>query len=389
MSSKRTQIDAVPAVIAGAEINGLGVLRSLAKLHVPTIVLDVRQSMPAMRSGYGRKVVVQTLDGEIFIRELLRLRSQFTTNPVLFLTKERSVETVVAARERLREAYRFSMPDPQVMRMLMHKAEFQASAERSGFPVPRAVSFSDREQLVKAKDLRYPCVIKPVVKTPAYDTQFKKAYRVDNYEELKVLLASIGSAAEMIAQEWIEGGDDAIYFCLQYRSENGRTVESFVGRKLRSWPPQVGGTASCVPATEVAGTLSSLTDRFFSSVGFFGIGSMEYKRDSRSGEFYMIEPTVGRTDFQEEIATLNGVNIPGIAYRSELDLPVLPNDRKLAAAWAVASIDRWSCELQPALRGFPPGLRKYDAIWRWSDPIPWCWSLSERLASRFTVRTRR
>lgn len=389
MSAKRTYFDAVPAVIAGAEINGLGVLRSLARLHVPTLVLDVTQSMPAMRSRYGKKVVVQSLDGEAFVRELLRLRSDFSTDPVLFLTKERSVETVVASRERLREAYRFSMPDPQVMRVLMDKAEFQTLAERTGFPVPKAISFSDQEQLAKAKDLQYPCVLKPVIKTPAYDKQFKKAYRVDSYEELKVILASIGSAAEMIAQEWIQGGDDAIYFCLQYRSEDGRTVESFVGRKLRSWPPQVGGTASCVPATEEESTLSSLTDRFFASVGFFGIGSMEYKRDSRSGHFYMIEPTVGRTDFQEEIATLNGVNIPGMAYRSELDLPALTNDRKRAAAWAVASIDRWSCELQPSLRGFPAGLRRYDAIRRWSDPIPWCWSLGERLASRLTARTRR
>ncbi len=45
------------------------------------------------------------------------------------------------------------------------------------------------------------------------------------------------------------------------------------------------------------------------------MGSMEYKRDRRDGRFHMIEPTVARTDFQEEVATLNGMNIPLASYR--------------------------------------------------------------------------
>src|SRR5205085_1978080 len=80
-----------------------------------------------------------------------------------------------------------------------------------------------------------------------------------------------------------------------------------------------GGTASCVPAPDHdAAELTRLTDSFFSAVGFIGMGSMEYKRDHRDGRFYMVEPTVGRTDYQEEIAALNGINIPSAAFRAEL-----------------------------------------------------------------------
>src|SRR4029077_557792 len=84
------------------------------------------------------------------------------------------------------------------------------------------------------------------------------------------------------------------------------------------WPPLVGGTASCVSAPAVRDELIALTDAFFERVGFVGLGSMEYKRDIRDGRFYMVEPTVGRTDYQEEVATLNGVNIPYAAYRAEI-----------------------------------------------------------------------
>ncbi len=64
-----------------------------------------------------------------------------------------------------------------------------------------------------------------------------------------------------------------------------------------------------------------MTTQFFQAAGVIGMASMEYKRDTRSGEFRMVEPTIGRTDYQEEVATLNGVNLPHAAWCSELGLP--------------------------------------------------------------------
>ena len=49
-----------------------------------------------------------------------------------------------------------------------------------------------------------------------------------------------------------------------------------------------------------------------------GVGSLEFKRDRKTVKFMIVEPTVGRTDAQEEIATLCGVNIPLIAYSTAL-----------------------------------------------------------------------
>jgi hypothetical protein len=58
-------------------------------------------------------------------------------------------------------------------------------------------------------------------------------------------------------------------------------------------------TASCTAAPEVHATLHQLTEAFFAQMSFEGMGSMEFKRDARSGDFLMIEPTVGRIDWQE------------------------------------------------------------------------------------------
>ena len=369
-----------PAVIAGGEINGLGVARSLARAGVPTVLLDTDPGRATMRTRYGRKHRVASLEGEPFLAELLRLRAALPADPVLFLTQEKSVATVAAHLDRIAGAYRLSMPSAEIMRMLMDKASFQDAAERLGAPIARAVTLRADADIAALASLRFPCVMKPVVKSAEYDRRFKKAYRIEEAAAAEALYREVGQCAVMIVQEWIEGGDDAIYFCLQFRSRDGRAVASFCGRKLRSWPPRIGGTASCLGAPEATAELAALTDGFFAATGFFGLGSMEYKKDTRTGRFMMIEPTVGRTDFQEEVATLNGVNVPLAAYCWESGVALPPAAAPgRPAGWSVANIDRWSRELQPDnAGGFPAGVRNFDAVRRWDDPVPW---LCERAAA--------
>jgi D-aspartate ligase len=196
---------------------------------------------------------------------------------------------------------------------------------------------------------------------------------VGSADELDTLWRSLkDTAGEMITQEWIEGGDSDVYFCLQYRSRSSPTY-SFVGRKICQWPPLVGGTASCVSAPEVYDELVAMTEKFFAQVGFVGIGSMEYKRDSRDGRFYMVEPTVGRTDYQEEVATLNGVNLPFAAYCAEigrayspsssLSTPRIWRDKpSYLNARATGALDLAS--------EVSPGAKVVDAHFRFDDPMP-------------------
>lgn len=371
-----------PAVVVGADINGLGVVRSLARKGVPVWLVDCDPKHPTMRTRHAAKLVVPALGGAAVIDALLRLRRHFAANPVLFLTREETVAAVAEQFDRIAPHYRISMPEARLMRRLTDKGEFQALAQQHGFPIPRAVLFAGPGDLATADAPSYPCVLKPAVKTARYAAGFQKAYKLRDRGELEGLVREIDGAAEMIAQEWVEGGDERLFFCLQYRGRAGPAV-GFTGRKLRSWPPATGGTASCAPAPEAAATLSRLTEDFFAAVGFFGIGSMEFKQDAKSGRYLMIEPTVGRTDFQEEIATLNGVNIPFAAYCGELGRGFQGAVAHAApAAWAESRIDRWSSERQASPRRFPSGLRRYDALWRLDDPLPWSLDAAARLRAR-------
>src|SRR5438874_1067351 len=260
---------------------------------------------PTAATRHGVKLCVNMLSGDEFITELIRLRALFGSSPVLFLTQEASVRTVSGAREKLAGIYRFTLPPHSMMEDLLDKIRFHGLAEHLGFRVPRAVNLTSADDTQVLQQLAYPCVFKPAAKNPQYDQRFAKAYKVANPEEAINLWREVrGAVSRVTVQQWIEGDDSEVFFCLQYRNRSG-AVASFAGRKLCQWPPFVGGTASCVPAPErESAELKRLTDSFFSAVGFIGMGSMEYKRDRRDGQFYMVEPTVGRTDYQAEIANL-------------------------------------------------------------------------------------
>jgi D-aspartate ligase len=364
----------IPAVVVGGSDNcgGLGVVRSLGRAGVPVIAVDCEITAPALHSRYARKVVMPELSGYSLVQNLVALQARLNSRPVLFLTSDEAVLTVSEHRAELQGGYRFRLPDHECLAALMKKNDFQRIALDHGLPVPRSVRIRSVNELGTLAELSFPCVVKPSFKTQDYLThEFERGYPVASLDEAESVTRRILPVlSDLIVQEWIEGPDTAIYFCLMYRGDNG-AVSSFTGRKLTIWPPAVGTTASCTSAPEAHDELHRLTEAFFAAVAFVGMGSMEYKRDARTGAFFMIEPTVGRVDWQEEIATLNGVNIPLAAYRHEIGAAAAPaRVRSQAVIWRDRARHWKATRANPAAAVWLPATQVRDAYWRLTDPLP-------------------
>lgn len=380
----------VPVVVLGGGFNGLGVVRSLGAAGVRRVYLadtDLRRA--ETHSRYAQPLLMADLCGVLLIEELLRLgKTRFAgQQPVLILTQEQTVRTVAMAQEALRPLFRFLLPPGEVLETLMHKEGFDRVAAQTGLRVPRTVHVRDAAGIDAALALTYPLIVKPAVHDPAYQSRFRKAYRVGEEGEARDLLDRIlEMLPDVVVQEWIPGEDSAIYFCLQQLSPTGKAEASFVGRKIRSWPPNVGGTASCTSASEAA-ELIETTARFFAQAGMRGLASMEYKRHAVTGEYVAIEPTVGRTDYQEEVATLNGVNLPFAYYRSVLGMDgdvheAIGPDHRLI--WRDRQADEQSLAHPDQLvHGWPAEHGEIcDALWRRTDPGPWLAAQWQRVARK-------
>jgi len=356
------------AVIVGGELNGLGVCRSLGRAGIAACLVDKKRLNPAMWSRYARPHLIPSLHGTDLIDALLKLQAGLGARPFLAITDELSVLAISAHRKGLHHAFRFGLPDDATVTMLHNKALFQEFATSHGLSVPKAAIIRTSADLPTILTLRLPVIIKPADKSHVHagDVPRLVVARRAN-DAMASCEAMLDKTGEVIASEWIDGPDDSIYFSLFYCGRGGAVVSMFTGRKLASTPPGVGSTAFCTAAEEARALIEPITTSFLRAVDYAGFGGIEYKWDAAARRFVIIEPTVGRTDWQEEIATLSGVNIPLDAYRHEFELPPLP---RTAAPRRIVWQSSCTERLKLGSASIPPGSRIIDGYWRADDPLP-------------------
>lgn len=377
----------VPAVVVGGTLNGLGVVRSLSRGGVPVVVLETTRRCPAAWSRHCIFVRVPSLEGEAFLGALARLAADLSCRPVLILTSDDSVIAVSAARSRIEPLYHVDLPSPEIVTALADKTSFHALAVGKGFAVPRSLCIAAKSDLDRIGELDLPLIVKPADKRLALAGAVERAVRVETIAQARAIaVRMLARASALIVQEWIDGPDTEIYFSLFCCDRQANVVGIFPGRKLVCSPPAIGSTAVCISAPELAEELSRQTREFVRRVGYRGLGSLEFKRDIRSGRLLIVEPTVGRTDWQEEIATLCGVNLPLLAYWTALGSAAAPASRSAPTpvAW------RAGREFSVPRDLMDSRMRVVDGYFRWADPVPGTYHyLYERLLVRIWNRTMR
>ncbi|MBI5851789.1 MAG: hypothetical protein HZB39_12300 [Planctomycetes bacterium] len=301
----------VPAVVTALNLNGLGVARALGRRGVPVYAVHAGDDGPELRSRHVREVWRRT-EGESLVDLLLtRAPTLGGDRPVLIAITDESVEAIARDKDRLAPHYRVPMGDPRVVLEQLSKEGVDAAAKRIGMPVPPTRTCTSRDELEAAlRELRPPFILKPKDKSEAYaKSGAKKAFRLDTPAEVLATYATFQDfEPRVVVQEFIPGTDADVWFCLLAIGRSGAPLGTFVGHKIRQWPPHCGGTSSCEPGR--ADELVALSVDYFEKVGLRGLGSLEFKRDPRDGRFHMIEPTVCRTDWQSAVADDNGVPLP-------------------------------------------------------------------------------
>jgi D-aspartate ligase len=357
----------VPVVVVGEGLNCLGMLRSLAGRGIEVHVVTTTRWCPAGLSRFAQVTQVPELDGRGLVDGLLALRRRLGRPAVLMLGSDLHVDVVNDHRNELAAAYLFTLPPADQLRVLANKASFQQFAQDHALPVPRTSIVRQRDELVAAlRGLELPLVLKPADKLQVLNGRAERAVRADTREQAEAagarMLAACGC---VVVQEWIPGADADIYFALFVCDRESRVVAMFCGRKLVCDPPNVGSTGICVEAGEQAAAVADEAQRFIRAAAFRGIGSIEFKRDRRTGRLVIVEPTIGRPNWQEEIATQCGVNLPLQSYRTECGLPPLPPETvDRPQAWSASMFYR-----SPA-GALPAGVRRRDGYLRLDDPLP-------------------
>ena len=327
---------AFPVVVTGADLMaGLVVARALRDEGVPMYGLALDLESACCRSSLWTEVLPVSEDSEVgWLEGLAELASRHPRQ-VLIVSQDTVVEIVARHAEQLDRHYRVVLPDPGTVKILGDKTAFAVWAEKNGFPVPRTeVACSAQELDAALGRLRFPVVLKPRMRDGRWAKASGriKAHVLGSPEAVKDIPFPLFDVSERyVVQEWIEGGDSDVHFCLVYRDRRGRELGHRTGRKLVQWPVGTGNTAICTTTDDPE--LHRLTREVFDRAGLVGLGSLEVKRDRRDGKYYITEPTVGRPNLQSNVAAAAGQNLVAIAYRDACGAPVAPVGRGREAIW--------------------------------------------------------
>lgn len=305
-----------PAIVVGFERNGLGVSRALAAAGIPSIGIGGPERLPDWKTACCEIRACRRWTQEGLLDEIRRVAQEHKSRLPVLITKDQAVLWLSRERTSLCDNFIIELPEPDVVELLMSKRRTDRLAQTLNLPMPASWFVTSESELAQAAtQLTYPAILKPQVKNDQFRRfGLRKAYRIENADQLNSAYIEVAQwESEVIVQEWVQGPDANVAFCLSYVGSEGSVF--YPGRKLIQYPIRCGNTAICEPAPDNwEAEIKSITKRLWSAAEYRGLGSVELKFDEIRKRFFIMEPTVGRTNYQNEIAVINGMNIPAIAY---------------------------------------------------------------------------
>jgi predicted ATP-grasp superfamily ATP-dependent carboligase len=332
---------------------------------------------------------------EELVDALVRFGQAQPEPPVLFYQEDRTLLLVSRYRDRLREGFRFVVPDAELVEQLVDKARFSELAARVDLPVPPARMLSPDEHPGGPADLglAFPIVVKPITRIPERWEPVAgpgKATALASQTELRALWPKIAAAnLPILAQELVPGPETCVESYHAYVDERGHVVGEFAGKKIRTWPLSYGDSTAL--ETSDAADVLKLGRTLLQRLKFRGVAKFDFKRGP-DGRLHLLEVNP-RFNLWHHLGAVAGVNLPALVYGDLVGWtrPAVPAARAglrwckpwkdaAAARAADVSLIRWlpwmlQCEAKSGMA--------------WDDPFPLFGAMAHRGLSALTRVIRR
>lgn len=309
-----------PAVVLG----DVDLVRALGLARIPSTVL-APPGAPVRYSRHTRAVFPwhnAWENPENLVEELVRFGQAQPEPPALFYQEDRTLLLVSRYRDRLREGFRFVVPDADLVEQLVDKSRFQQLAMRIDLPVPVARVIAPGDP-VPGDDfpIPFPIALKPLVRIPARWEPLAgpgKATSVESLAALRALWPKIMAAnLPILAQELVPGPETCIESYHAYVDERGAIVGEFAGRKIRTWPVSYGDSTAL--ETSGAQDVLVLGRALVKKLKFTGVAKFDFKRGP-DGRLRLLELNP-RFNLWHHLGAVAGVNIPALVYGDLIGAP--------------------------------------------------------------------
>ena len=303
----------LPVVLLG----GLNIVRALGMAGIPVIIASSGRRTTSMASRHCAGVIElpPITEREAVVETLVHAARRLGGRVPLFYDNDDRLALVQDHRAALAPHFALLLNEPALADALLEKSRFQDFAERHGLPVPRRL---DWDALGVETG---PVLAKPKTRT-GWDHSSVRRQLFGGAGKARLFASGREARAEVEAlaaplagllsfQEYVPGGDDAIWSFHGFAAPGGEVLEWFVGRKIRTWPA-LTGDSSCLRLARDE-PLVALGRDIARRLGLAGIFKMDFKRSEASGRYYLLEINT-RFNLWHYLGACGGVNLPKVAY---------------------------------------------------------------------------
>jgi D-aspartate ligase len=363
------------AIVLGGNFVGLGVARSLGAHGIPVWVVDADRSKSiAQFSRYTKRFFECK---ENLVEFLLREGRQHDLRGwVVFPTTDESVEMVSANHELLSSVYQIAAPPAEITQFALDKRLTYGRAAELGIATPWTAT-GNHPSDIEDRNPPYPLILKPAVNHHFFPHTNVKALPVENSEELHQRFAQMCryiSADSILAQERIPGdGENQFSYCALCR--NGKVIASLGAQRRRQYPIEFGNASTFVQTVEQP-VVESSGRRFLESIGYDGIGEIEFKFDPRDSQYKILDANL-RPWGWHTLGKAAGINFAYLLWQQKTGIDVASITKYRKAAWvreitdvvAIAKSRNRFAEIKTLLSAWASGkftLATFSVL----DPLP-------------------
>ena len=381
--------DKYPAVVLGMFETGLGIGRSLGRNKIQVFGLDYKKDV-----GFYSKYIKATIcpdpvnDEQKFLDFLISFADKFKYKSVLFIASDNFLKVISKNRDKLKKYFFINLPDNIVIESISDKYKQYQLILKADIPFPMTYFPKNMEEVYSIKDkIKYPAFLKAkeVTSWRKIIGGGVKGFILKNPDELVEKYNYIlGKGLEVIVQELIPGSDNNIFQYIAYVTQNGEFLLEFNYRKIHQNPIHFG-FGSMVESVYFP-DLMEIGKKFFKSINFRGVGTVEFKLDERDMKLKIIELNP-RYVQQNALIDRCGMNIALIDYlESTQQKHQLLLDYEKGIKWVNCyhnfdsflnyrrngeiSFKQWI----NSLKG-----KKIFSVFAWDDMLPSCYGLSKIL----------
>jgi predicted ATP-grasp superfamily ATP-dependent carboligase len=313
-----------PAIVVGSGIGALGALRLFARAGIPTYSLNVKPAAESRSRWFRRLPGAEEGLASAPLAALLQRTS--VERGVLIPCSDALVREIAELPAALAQRFPSSVSPAEVVTQLTNKARFARLLAQLDVPRPLTLVLQNSQQLLQLSGVSFEQLfLKPEDSTSFMHRYGVKGVRVRTLADARTQFERVHADQQpVVVQEYVPGPASNHYLIDGFAAAGGDIRALFARRRLRMHPADFGDSSCMVSVSlgEVEAAVATLR-RILSAIGYRGIFSAEFKRDSRDGQFKILEVNA-RVWIYVEFAGRCGVDVCSLAYRDALGLAPEP-----------------------------------------------------------------